>query len=62
MLIDDEEVKKKPKAEFPRLLEGVSDKELGEYREQLVAEIARVDSQLRNKQSIHASAEALFKK
>ena len=61
MFIDDDLPKHKQPEPFPRKLEGKSVSQMKEYREELVAEIAKVDAEIEKRGGSKAAAEALFK-
>lgn len=61
MFIDDDLPKHKQPEPFPRKLEGKSVSQLKEYREELVAEIAKIDAEIESRGGVKAQAEALFK-
>lgn len=60
-MFDDDLPKKKPTGEFPRNLEKLSIDDLGHYIEELKAEIARVEADMKKKKASRDAAASIFK-
>ncbi|MFZ4541089.1 MAG: DUF1192 domain-containing protein [Rickettsiales bacterium] len=61
MFIDDDLPKHKQPQPFPRKLEGMSVQHMREYKEELEAEIAKIDAEINSRGGVRAQAENLFK-
>lgn len=63
MIEDEDEAPKRPPARLMALrLDPLGVEELAAYREELVAEIARVDAEVGRKQSHKSAADAFFRR
>lgn len=61
-MFEDDLPKHKQPLPFPRTLEGMSVMHMQEYREELQAEIAKIDAEMASRGGVRAAAEGLFKK
>lgn len=62
-MIDEDEAPKPPPTRLqPLRLESMGQAELASYREELRAEIVRVEAEMARKQSHHSAADAFFRR
>lgn len=61
MFIDDDLPKHLQPQPFPRKLAGIAVEHLKEYRQELVDEIAKIDTEIEKRGGVKAAAESLFK-
>jgi len=61
-MFDEELPKKKDNSEFPKDLETMSVKDLGDYVQELNSEIERVQKDIEEKQASKEAADSVFKK
>lgn len=62
MAIEEEEAPRRPGPGMPRLLNGLSEEELGRYLDALRTEIGRTEAELARRKDVRGAAEALFKR
>ena len=61
-MFDSEELPKHMQPQpFPRKLEGMSVTHMKDYKEELLAEIAKIDTEIESRGGVKAEAEKLFK-
>ena len=61
MFIDDDLPKHKQPQPFPRPLAGMAVEHMREYKDELLAEIAKIDAEIASRGGVRAAAEGLFK-